>query len=160
MNWLALYHATGRALKQLNINEILETNRESVKYGLILTAAEAQELIEARNRAVRSHGRVELGIEAVKKIIAAFCTSPYINTDDYALTLYELVEIFYYMKNMKSETEDRIGDDELISLMREFFNHSSRGSIELLKNRELALLADNFKRAKRETGHFPGGDSL
>ncbi|MCG9967303.1 DUF6323 family protein [Pelotomaculum terephthalicicum JT] len=146
MNWLDLYHSTGQALKQLNINEILETNKESIKYGLILTAAEAQELIEARNRAVRSHGRVELGIEAVKKIIATFCTLPYINTDDYALTLYELVEIFYYMK---SETEDRIGDDELISLMRDFFNHSSRGSIELLKNRELALFADNLKRASR-----------
>ncbi|OPX89385.1 DUF6323 family protein [Pelotomaculum sp. PtaB.Bin117] len=146
MNWLDLYHSTGKTLKQLNINEILETNKESIKYGLILTAAEAQELIEARNRAVRNHGRVELGIEAVKKIIAAFCTSPYINTDDYALTLYELVEIFYYMK---SETEDKIGDDELISLMEEFFNHSSRGSVELLKNRELALFADNFKRASR-----------
>lgn len=157
MNWLDLYHKTGRTFKQLEIKEILETNKESIKYGLVLTPAEAQELIEVRNRAIRNHGRVELGIEVVKKIIAAFCTSSYINTDDYALTLYELVEIFYYMK---SETEDKIGDDELISLMKEFFNNSSRGAVELLKNRELALFADNFKHANRETGRSPGGELL
>ncbi|OPX87690.1 MAG: hypothetical protein A4E53_02402 [Pelotomaculum sp. PtaB.Bin104] len=157
MNWLDLYHSTEKAFKQFSINEILETNKVSIKYGLVLTAAEAQELIEARNRAVRCHGRVELGIEAVKKIIAAFCTSSYINPEDYAFILCELVDIFYHMKN---ETEDKMADDELISLMKEFFNHSSRGSVELLNNRELALFAGNFKRAHRETGHSPGGGSL
>ncbi|OPY56330.1 MAG: hypothetical protein A4E55_02157 [Pelotomaculum sp. PtaU1.Bin035] len=157
MNLLDLYHKSGTVNIQLEINEILETNKESMKFGLILTAAEAQELIEARNRATRSNGRVELGIEAVKKIIAAFCSSSYINPDDYALTLYELVEIFYYMKN---ETEDRVGDNELINLMKEFINHSCRGSVELLKNRELAFFADNFKRSHQETGHSQGDESF
>jgi len=51
---------------------------------------------------------------------------------------------------MKNETEDSIGDDELISLMQESFNHSCEGSIELLKNRELALFARNMRRDRQK----------
>lgn len=139
---LDIYRSMGGIIKPLTISEILKTNKESRKYGLALSPAEAYELIEARNRSIQNHGRVELGIEAVKKIITAFCNSPFISPEDYALTLNELIEIFYYMKN---QTDDKIGDDELISIMQEFFNTSCHGSLELLKNRELALFAQDLR---------------
>lgn len=141
-NWLDLYHLIPET-SQLAIRAILDTNRRSQNFGLVLTNAEACDLVEAGKRALRSHGRVELGTEVIAKIIFAFCSSPHINAWDYALILNELVDLFYYMKN---ETEDRIGDDDLIKIMKEFFNDSSRGSIELLKNRELAIFARNFRR--------------
>jgi hypothetical protein len=146
MNLLDIYHSTGGKLEYLNINEILQTNHESQKYGLLLTYREAQELVRARDRAIRGHGRVDLGVEVVKKLIAAFSKSSYINNADFASTLNDLVEIFYYMKN---ETEDKMGDDDLIALMNEFFDNSSRGSLELLKNRDLTLFAQNFRKANQ-----------
>ena len=117
---------------------VLRTNQESQKYGLRLTPGDALEIIAARNRSILDHNRVELGIEAVEKLISAFCPSPYIDQADYASTLKELVDIYYYMKNL---TEDRIGDNELISLMQSLFNNSCRGSLDLLKNREMVMLA-------------------
>ncbi len=147
MNLPNIYQFMGGVVKQLTMDEVLASNDISKKYGLQLTTEQALELISARNRSIQNYGRVELGIEVVKKIIASFCASSYINHDDYAQTINELIEIFYYMKN---ETEDRIGDDEIIALMREFFNNSCQGSLELLKNRELTLFASNFRRELQE----------
>ena len=150
MNLIDIYDFMGGVLKQLTIVEVLKTNEESQKYGLVLTATEAHELIESRNQAIRNHGRVELGIEVVQKIITSFCSSSYINGEDYAWTLTELVETFYYMKN---EMEDRMSDDELISIMQEFFNNSCKGSLDLLRDRELTILARKFRRANQEADY-------
>ncbi|MEN6463331.1 MAG: DUF6323 family protein [Syntrophomonas sp.] len=151
MNFVDIYKSMEGTLEKLTIGEVLKTNEESKKYGLVLTAEEANVIIETRNLAIKNYGRVELGIEVVKKIIAAFCTSPYINSQDYASTLNELIEIFYYMKN---ETEDRIGDDELIGIMKEYFNNSCSGSAELLRNRELPLFAINFRQQLNQVIDF------
>jgi len=148
MGFLDIHYMAGIS-KQLTIGELLKTNEESVQYGLRLSSSDALELIEARNLTIRSYGRVELGIDVVKNIIAEFCSSPYITAPDYAVTLNELVDIFYYMKN---ETSDRIGDSELIAIMKDYFNNSCRGSTELLKNRELAMIASLLKKASDHAG--------
>jgi len=144
---LDLYRSMGNVIKQLNLGDVLACNEESKKYGLTLSVADAQAVIEARNQSISHNGRVELGIEAVKKMIAVFCQSPYINQDDYAETINELVDIFYSMKN---ETEDRIGDDELISIMYKCYNGSCKGSLDLLRNREMAIFAKYFRRMMQE----------
>lgn len=135
MNLLNKLLSPGAAVR-LHLNDILQTNDYSSRYGLILSEAEALELIEARNQAILDHGRVELSIDSVKKIIKIFCSSGNINSLDYAPLLNELVEVFYFMKN---ETKDRISDDELINIMKELFDGPSGGSIELLKHRDLPL---------------------
>lgn len=141
-NMLDIFRFHTGGISELTLNELLKTNEESKKYRLMLTAADARGLMETRNQAISSHGRVELGIEPVKKIIAAFCTSPYIHQTEYARTMSQLIEVFYYMKN---ETEDRIGDDELIGIMVEFFNNSCQGSLELLRDREMDRYARQFR---------------
>ncbi|HWP96995.1 MAG TPA: DUF6323 family protein [Syntrophomonadaceae bacterium] len=146
MNWLDIYHSTGGSLQQFTIDEVLKSNEESQKYGLVLTPAQAHELVKTRNLAIQNHGRIELSIEVVNKIVYAFCSSSYINSEEYAWTLNQLVELFYYMKN---ETEDRIGDDELISVMKDFFEGASHGSLSLLKNRDLTLFAQHFRQANQ-----------
>ena len=40
---------------------------------------------------------------------------------------------------------DFVGDDELIEKMKEFFNGSCEGSVELLQNRELYKVEYNIK---------------
>jgi hypothetical protein len=135
---------TGILQKPLSIDAVLQTNHESQKYGLMLTPSDALEIVAARNRSILDHNRVELGIEAIKKLISAFCPSPYINQTDYVSTLSELVDIFYYTKNL---TEDRITDDELIALMQSLFDNSCRGSLDLLKNREMVMMAKLLRDA-------------
>ncbi len=143
MNFLDIYRSAGLTFSQPTVNEILATNEDSKKYGLLLSPVEAYELIEARNQSIRNLGRVETGIGVVQKIIQSFCSSPYINADDYVWTLIELVETFYYVKN---ETDDMIGDDELIGIMEEYFNSTCQGSVDLLRYRELTKFAAEFRQ--------------
>lgn len=130
------------ALKEQQVNEILQMNDESSKFGLVLTANEAVEILEARNKYLQYIGRVELGIEVSKSIISSFCNSTYIAPEEYAATIHELHEVFYHMKN---ETEDKIGDEVLIKMIREYFEVSCGGSLELLKGK-LQAFADEFRK--------------
>lgn len=151
MGFIDIHTAVGSISTQITLDELLKTNEESAQYGLLLSSSDALELIDGRNLTIRNYGRVELGIDVVKNIISEFCSSPYIAAPDYAATLNELIDIFYYMKN---ETADRVGDSELIAIMRDYFNNSCRGSTELLKNRELAMIASLLKKA----ADYAGGD--
>jgi hypothetical protein len=146
-NKLDIYRSLGGVVKQLHLGEVLATNQESQKYGLVFSAAEAEELIQVRNLAIRTHGRVELGVEVVQKIIIAFSRSAFINQDEYAATIGELLDMFYQMKN---ETDDEMGDEELIALMLEYYNGSCEGSLDLLRDRELALFAGTFRSIRLE----------
>ena len=128
--------------KCTSVKKIMETNERSIKYGLILSQTDAIELVEARSEALCANGRIEIGSATIEKIIDAFCNSSYIIQQDYTNTLHELLEIFYYMKN---ETLDLISDDELIELMKNYFESRCRGSLELLKDRELEKMARNLR---------------
>lgn len=130
------------AQKEQQINEILQMNDESSKFGLVLTTNEVSQMLEARNVYLQHIGRIELGIEVSKALVANFCTSSYILPEAYVSTLHELHEIFYYMKN---ETEDKMGDDALIKLIKDYFENSCGGSLEQLKGM-LQIFADDFKK--------------
>ncbi|OGO90697.1 MAG: hypothetical protein A2Y17_03135 [Clostridiales bacterium GWF2_38_85] len=124
--------------REIAISEIIERNEKTVEYGLILTKEAASELVQTRTNELTNTGRVEFGGATIQNIIDAFYDSPYINQYNYAQTLHELIEIFYYYKN---ETLDIISDNNLIYYMKSYFNGSCQGSLELLKNRELDELA-------------------
>lgn len=124
------------------IDEILKCNHVTSDYGLVLSHAEAVELVETRAEALRSNGRMEFGGGVIDKLIMEFCDSPFISQNNYAFTLHDLIETFYYFKN---ESIDEISDDELISFMKKYFDHNCQGSMELLQNRELETLAHNIR---------------
>lgn len=130
------------AQKEQQINEILQMNDESSKFELVLTANEISQMLEARNVYLQNIGRIELGIEVSKALVTIFYTSSYMLPDAYVSTLHELHEIFYYMKN---ETNDKIGDDALIKLMKDYFEKSCGGSLEQLKGM-LQIFADDFRK--------------
>lgn len=124
------------------IAEIVKCNEITCLYGLLLSQKEAQELVETRSKALSDSGRIEFTGGIINKLIMEFCSSPFLSQHNYASTLNDLIETFYYFKN---ETLDEISDDELISLMKKFFDQSCQGSIELLQNRELEILARNIR---------------
>lgn len=136
------------------MNDIIKLNEETITYGLSLSKREVMQIIEVRNDLLRGYGRIELGTEVVNKLIKSFYNSSYIQQDMYMSTLMELQEIFYYMKN---ETEDNLSDDEIIEILREFFEDYCKGSIELLQGREIETFARN-QRIKYQQSDFLKGE--
>jgi len=129
-------------INKLEVTEIINCNEITSSYGLILTPQEAQELVKTHGEALKNNGRIEFTGGTIQKLIRSFCSSPFISKYNYAETLNDLVEVFYYFKN---ETLDELTDDELISLMKRYFNKNCQGSLELLQNRELETLAHNIR---------------
>jgi len=120
--------------------ELRDSNEFSIKYGLALTENQIQNLVIKRFEALRETGRIEFGEGILKKLIYAFCDSPYINHQNYEETLLELQDAFYYFKN---ETDDRLSDDELIEHMKDTFDGIAQGSIEYLTATSLEELRRN-----------------
>jgi hypothetical protein len=124
------------------IDEIIKCNDFTEEYGLVLTYEQAVELVETRFESLSANGRIELGGGVIDKIIKEFCDSPYVTRYNYAETMQELLKLFYFYKN---ETLDLLSDDELIKFMKNSFNNSCSGSIELLAERELDKMANNLR---------------
>ena len=127
---------------QLAVAEITSCNDFTSRFGLALSPTKAQELVETRAEVLTRHGRIEFGGGVIEKLIIAFCDSPFLSQSNYSETLNELIETFYYFKN---ESLDSISDDELISVMKTYFDNNCRGSVELLQSRELETLAHNIR---------------
>ena len=120
-------------IRQIQISaakeEIRCCNELNQLYGLTLTETDIAELVELRGQALKNTGRVEFGGGILPKLIRAFCKSPYVDAYNYAATLGDLQEAFYYFRN---ESEDRFSDDELIEFMEQVFNGQAHGSTEVL----------------------------
>ena len=120
-------------LRQLQLSnakeEIRRCNDLNQIYGLTLTEADITELVEFRGQALKNTGRVEFGGGILPKLIRAFCKSPYVDRYNYAATLGELQDAFYYFKN---ESQDRFSDDDLVEFMERVFNGIAAGSAEVL----------------------------
>lgn len=117
--------------------KLLELNDNTIQKGLVLSETDARELIETRNKSLSDNSRVEIGIGIVPKIIERFSQSAFIHQSNYSETLNELVDIFYYIK---TESKDKISDNDLIDLMWDYFENRCFGSIELMAGRELEIL--------------------
>ena len=109
--------------------EVRECNAYSSRFGLILREDEIAELVQGREEALRAAGRIEFGGGILPKLIRAFCDSPFIERDNYAAVLSELQEMFYHFK---TESRDKLSDDELIEFMVKTFNGRAQGSTEYL----------------------------
>ena len=131
--------------KQIDIANIKKCNKYTNQYGLVLTDNQITNLLERRKEILKETGRIEFREGIIDKIIKEFCDSPYINQDNYALTLYELVEIFYEYKN---ETMDLVTDDELITFMKKSFDGICKGDIEYLTGTIMYRMRENLLKGK------------
>ncbi len=113
------------------LTAIRKCNDFTVNFNLLLSDTEIQELVEYRKEVLDKNGRIEFGGGVMQKIIMEFADSPYLYQDVYFSTLIELQECFYYFKN---ESLEEISDDELIKIMKYYFDDVCQGSIEYLQN--------------------------
>lgn len=134
-------------LERQVFNDISKCNELTTEYGLILQEEDVKEIIVTRNVALEKSGRIEFNGQIINKIIITFCDSPYISQNNYSDTINELVEIFY---NYKNETLDYISDDELIEIMKEYFDNYCQGSLELLEGKVLYKIADNIRNGVKD----------
>lgn len=111
------------------VQKVMEMNQKTEKFGLALTQADAEMLVEVRREELKKQQRVEFGEGILPKLIFTFCDSAYINQENYVETLIQLQEIFYLYKN---EMSDEVSDDELLQFMKEQFEGICFGDLEYL----------------------------
>jgi hypothetical protein len=143
--------------KNQAVVELKECNEFAGKFGLTLSDSDIQMLIEERFRALKSNGRVEFGNGILKKLVFEFCDSPYVMQDNFADTIQGLQEAFYYFKN---ESLDEYNDEELIDIMKDYFEHECQGSIEYLQESKLEDICrkKRYGNAWGEDGDFEDYD--
>jgi hypothetical protein len=129
-------------LKEQAIMELKKCNDFISKYRLSLSDADMQMLVEQRFETLKTNGRVEFGGGILKKLIFEFCDSAYIWQDNFVATIQELQEAFYYYKN---EALEELTDDELIALMKRYFENECQGSLEDLKESKLEELCSKVR---------------
>ena len=123
-NWMIYLQSQNQLAK------VMETNRTTEKWGLVLNEQEAKLILEERAHALRQERRVEFGPGIAEKVIYEFCNSDFINQENYVDTIIRLQEIFYLYKN---EMQDEITDDELLHLMKEQFENLCYGDLDYLE---------------------------
>jgi len=129
--------------------KILDLNEVSREYGLVLSAEDARDLSEIRERSLRENERLEIGLGAMEGVIRRFSQSAFVNQENYAYIIGEITDLFYYIK---TETDDKISDNELLDEMYLRFEQRCRGSMDLLIGREAEVLirkinaGENYKR--------------
>ena len=131
--------------KQLEIANIKKCNEYTNQYGLLLSENQISNLLERRKETLKETGRIEFRVGIIDKIIKEFCDSPYIDQENYAEILYELIDIFYEYKN---ETMDLITDDELIEFMKKSFDEVCQGDLEYLSGTIMYRMRENLLRGK------------
>lgn len=129
-------------IKTHSTMELLSCNDATRQYQLQLTKEDAELLVDTRNDALKTTDRLELGGGIIKKLILSFKDSPYISQYNYATTISELIETFYYYKN---EMLDEMSDDDLIDLMKQLFDQRCHGCMELLQGRDLDKIARDIR---------------
>ena len=128
----------------------LFTNEYTKKYGLSLTEKDALLIINEKNEALHSSGRIELGAGVSEKIIMEFADSPYITKDQYVQTIIELQDIFYYFKN---ESLEELTDEELLKIMKYYFDHDCQGDLEFLQSTILENVCRSIRYGRRDFGN-------
>lgn len=122
--------------------ELRECNEFTIQFGLFLSESQIQSIVNQRFTALKDTGRIEFGEGIIKKLVYAFCDSPYISKETYEQTIIELQDSFYYFKN---ESNDLISDDELIEFMKRIFDGKAQGSLEYLSGTSLDELCRNTR---------------
>lgn len=129
--------------RKLEITKIKNCNEYTKKYGITLTDDQIKNIIERKVETLKETGRIEFRESVIDKIIKEFCDSPYIFQQNYAETLYELIDIFYEYKN---ETMDLISDNELIEFMKKNFDGICQGDLDYLSGTVMNKMREDLTR--------------
>ncbi len=132
--------------KIIAFTKLKSCNDMTIKYGLLLSDQQINDLIEGRYNALADNDRIEFGDGILKNLITAFCDSVYINQQNYFNTIFLLQELFYYFIN---ESMESVSDDELIELLEFNFDCVCQGSFEYLSSLSFDDMYNNFKSLRK-----------
>lgn len=134
-NYLAVFQNNMLATAQNRYvaKELMELSDKTEEYGIVLSGRDCQEIAEFRAAALAENERIEVGVGAVKRIIEEFCDSGYVNQNNFKETVEGLLECFY---TIKSETDDKVSDDEAIEFLKYLFETEAGGDINKLYDSE------------------------
>ncbi len=118
-------------------NALTELNAIISEYGLVLTVKQVNRLSDAVQKALRESDRIEIGAGIMPVLAAEFCTSIFVNKENYAALLEELVYIFF---QVKTAVCDRITDKDLVRLLKDYYENKAFGSVEIIRERDIDLL--------------------
>lgn len=130
-----------------------ECNDYTTHFGLQLSEQEIQLLVENRKEVLRLTGRIEFGGGVIQKIVMEFADSTYMNQQDYVNILMELQECFYYFK---TESKEDLTDDELIKIMKQYFEEICHGDVELLQTTTLENYCRDIRYGTKEYRYLNG----
>lgn len=131
----------------LNVTEIRECNSYTEKYGLQLSEEAIQSLMLNRKESLEKYGRIEFGKCILPKLILEFADSAYLNQENYSEVMEELQDCFYYFKK---EALEELPDDELIKVMKLYFEEVCQGSVEYLRSTMLENYCRDIRYNTRE----------
>jgi len=117
--------------------QILELNEKTAEYGVVLSEREVADLVQTRNKSLYDNDRIEIGFGVLPKIIEKFSKSSFVDQSNYAETLNDLLDLFYYVK---SEAKDQISDSDLLDRLYNYYENKCYGSMELMTGREVEIL--------------------
>lgn len=118
-------------------NALTDLNSRTVEYGLVLTVKQINTLSRTVQDALRESGRIEIGSGILPVLAEEFCTSVFVNQDNYASLLGDLIHIFF---SVKTAVCDAVPDRDLLRLLKDYYENKALGSIELLRDKDIDLL--------------------
>lgn len=116
---------------------LAELNSRTNEYGVVLTVKQVNRLAEAVKVALRESDRVEIGAGILPVLADEFSRSIFVDQENYASLLEELVYIFF---QVKTAVCDRISDNDLVRLLRDYYENKAMGSVEIMRERDIDLL--------------------
>lgn len=111
--------------------EIMRCNDMVQRFGIKLSGNDALSLLAARDRALKTSGRIEFEKGAIELLLKTFCDSPYLNQDNFTETMEDIIDIFY---GFKSDALDLIDDAEAVSFLKRLFDDECAGSADALRD--------------------------
>lgn len=138
-------------------DKILALNEVSRVHGLVLTPEDAKELSQIRERSLKDNERLEIGLGAMEGVIRRFSKSSFVNQENYAYVIAEVTDLFYYIK---TETDDKVSDNELLDELYLRFEQRCRGSVDLLLGREGEILIRKINAGENYEKWFGASDNV
>ncbi len=138
-------------------DKILALNTMSREYGLTLSEEDAKDLSEVRARSLKENERLEIGLGAMEGVIRRFSRSAFVDMSNYATVIAEVTDLFYYIK---TETDDKISDNELLDELFLRFEKRCRGALDLLISREGEILIRKINAGENYEKWFGATDSV
>ena len=143
-NYLAVFQSSGIAEieKRYVAKEIMLLGDKTAEHGIVLTEKDCVDIAECRYESLKENERIEVGLGATERIIEEFSGSGYVSQNNFRETVEGLLECFYMIK---SETDDRISDDDVLDFLKYLFEYEAGGDVSKIYD---SVALDEFIRGK------------